>query len=66
MTPDEFCRWLQGFCELSGEKPTEKQWQAIVKHLESVYVKVTDKKDVKAAIEELRKLPRGPGPTRYC
>lgn len=66
MSPDEFCRWLQGFAELSeGEMPTQKQWTAIKKHLETVFVKVTDKDD-KALREAVTALRSHPGPTRIC
>jgi hypothetical protein len=41
VTPEEFCRWLQGFIELHGKPPTPKQWKAIKEHLQLVYVKVT-------------------------
>ena len=63
MTPDEFCRWLQGFCELSDSMPTDRQWASIKKHLQTVFVKVTDKPD-----EDLRAAVRAisHGPTRIC
>lgn len=41
MTPEQFCYWLQGFAELSGEQPTPEQWKAIREHLQTVYHKVT-------------------------
>lgn len=39
----EFCRWLQGFCELQEDNtpPTEKQWLLIKQHLQLVYNKET-------------------------
>lgn len=42
MDPIEFCRWLQGYAELGGEAPNEKQWEIIKEHLQLVFVKVTD------------------------
>jgi len=41
MTPEQFCYWLNGYCELTTEKPTEDQWKAIKEHLEQVFTKVT-------------------------
>jgi hypothetical protein len=33
MTPTNFCYWLQGFCEICGQKPSQKQWEIIKEHL---------------------------------
>ncbi len=45
MKPEEFCRWLQGFAELSDEgAPTHAQWKLIKEHLQLVYTKVTGSK----------------------
>lgn len=41
MTPEQFCYWLQGFVELSGQPPTEEQWVSINNHLKTVFRKVT-------------------------
>lgn len=41
MTPQEFSYWLQGFVELSGEIPTQNQWQVIKDHLALVFKKET-------------------------
>jgi len=40
-TPESFCYWLQGFSEIHGKKPTEKQWLIIQDHLKLVFNKVT-------------------------
>lgn len=66
MTPEAFCQWLQGHVELSeAEVPTKKQWALIKKHLQTVFVKVTDKPD-KELEDFIKRMPRGSGPTRYC
>lgn len=41
MKADEFCRWLQGFAELSANAPSDEQWKSIKEHLQLVFVKVT-------------------------
>ena len=50
MTPEQFCYWLQGFCELfpSQDKEWSKnwtpdiyQWNLIMLHLNTVMSKVT-------------------------
>lgn len=41
MTPEQFCYWLQGFCELNHCPPNEAQWQSIRDHLNTVFKKVT-------------------------
>lgn len=41
MTAQEFCYWLQGFCELGGTPPTPEQWRSIRDHLALVFNKVT-------------------------
>lgn len=42
MTPEQFCYWLQGFCEMNGGKePTTEQWNMINDHLRTVFFKVT-------------------------
>lgn len=41
MSEQQFCYWLQGFCELNNQQPTIEQWQAIREHLATVFVKVT-------------------------
>lgn len=41
MTPEQFCYWLQGFCELSEAAPTEEQWDMVKEHLNLVFDKVT-------------------------
>lgn len=41
MTPEQFCYWLAGYCELTTEPPTPEQWKAIKEHVESVFQKVT-------------------------
>ncbi len=39
MSEAEFCRWLQGFCELHGSPPTDQQWGVIKQHLQLCYLK---------------------------
>jgi hypothetical protein len=42
MTPEQFCYWLQGFAELSGDNPpTPEQWKSIREHIATVFKKVT-------------------------
>ena len=42
MTPEQFCYWLQGFVELSGDcLPTQEQWKSIREHMQTVFQKVT-------------------------
>jgi hypothetical protein len=42
MTPEQFCYWLQGRCELQPQNiPSEKEWPVIVAHLQTVFVKQT-------------------------
>lgn len=41
MTPEQFTYWLQGFTELTGDRPTESQWLAIKDHLKLVFNKIT-------------------------
>jgi hypothetical protein len=42
MKPRDFCYWLQGFSEISLDKPTGTQWRTIQRHLDAVFRKVTD------------------------
>lgn len=53
MTPENFTYWLQGFIELHGELPTQEQWDMIKKHLQIVFVKVTDKPVSEWGIDEI-------------
>lgn len=41
MKADEFCRWLQGFAELTEAAPSDAQWKSIREHLQLVFTKVT-------------------------
>lgn len=42
MEAQQFCYWLQGFAELSGDAmPTQEQWDSIREHLAAVFHKVT-------------------------
>jgi hypothetical protein len=34
LSTEQFCYWLQGFCELTDNAPTELQWRTIKQHLE--------------------------------
>lgn len=75
MSPDEFCRWLQGFAELNEAKPTDAQWKSIREHLQTVFVKVTPpvassserlKPDEKKVRELLEGLPRCSHDQKIC
>ena len=42
MTPEQFCYWLQGFFELSGQTSlTDEQVEMVKKHLQTVFINVT-------------------------
>ena len=42
MTAEQFCYWLQGFAELSGDAPpSPEQWQSIREHMQTVFHKIT-------------------------
>jgi hypothetical protein len=41
MTPEQFCYWLQGYCELNGRPPSQEEWESIKEHLQTVFKKVT-------------------------
>jgi hypothetical protein len=41
MKTQDFCYWLQGYVELTGEQPSPEQWAAIKEHLALVFNKVT-------------------------
>lgn len=63
MTPEEFCRWLQGFAELHGEPPNASQWNSIREHLQLLYQKKTS--DLKDLVDAVR-APRHETPGRIC
>lgn len=46
MTPEQFAYWLQGFTEISGKTPTEKEWGIIKDHLSLVFLKVTPNRNI--------------------
>jgi hypothetical protein len=37
MTSRDFVYWLQGFAEIHGNPPTDKQWEVIRNHLNLVF-----------------------------
>lgn len=37
MKPESFVYWLQGFAELTGERPSAAQWEVIKLHLQAVF-----------------------------
>ena len=41
MTPEQFCYWLQGRAELNSESPTAEEWAIIRRHLDAVFLNVT-------------------------
>lgn len=45
MSPEQFAYWLQGFAELQEQPPTAEQWKAIREHLQTVFVKLTPKRE---------------------
>lgn len=64
MTPEQFCYWLQGYCEINGkgQVPTVEAWRVIEEHVGLVFTKVTSKTnketqavDLAAISEELRR-----------
>lgn len=57
MSPEHFCVWLSGFCELFNEIPDQKQWNSIKEHLDLVFTKITSK-GPGDLIKELDKIQR--------
>jgi hypothetical protein len=51
MTSDFFCAWLQGYVEISGETPTDAQWEMIKEHLGLVFNKITTKPNDKEILK---------------
>lgn len=43
LSAESFTFWLQGFAEIHGGPPTDKQWEVIKEHLELVFTRVTVK-----------------------
>jgi hypothetical protein len=41
MTAEQFTYWLQGYAELTLDRPTSEQWASIREHLATVFNKVT-------------------------
>lgn len=41
MSPENFVYWLNGFVELTGEKPSDEQWKSIKYHLGLAMTKIT-------------------------
>ena len=70
MTPEQFCYWMQGFCELNCEPPTKEQWQSIKDHLGIVFDKVTPetpfKVDMEAIAQTIKSSPRPSTPRKFC
>lgn len=46
MTPEQFTYWLQGFVEIGGGQPTNRQWEIIKDHLNLVFNKVTPNRNI--------------------
>ena len=59
MTAEQFAYWMQGFAEMTAERPTAEQWQSIKDHLQTVFVKVTPPVGAKPLVPplDLSKLP---------
>ena len=63
MTPEQFAYWMQGFAEISGEAPTAAQWRVIKDHLETVFQKVTPRRnDQTIAPQDWARFVRPNGP----
>ncbi len=45
MNEREFCYWLQGYSEISGETPSKEEWMVIKEHLSLVFTKITPPKE---------------------
>ena len=41
---NQFCYWLQGFAEISGDVPTHAEWKTIKEHLATCFTKITPPK----------------------
>jgi hypothetical protein len=69
MTPEQFCYWLQGYVEITGQEPTIEQWQIIKDHLQTVFNKVTPNRNligddpitISPSIRPLETTPNGTG-----
>lgn len=60
LSSEKFCYWLQGFIELNGAPPNEKQWLQIKEHLEMVFdhaVQAPDPKENKMPVFEEHNFP---------
>lgn len=77
MTTDNFCYWIQGFVELTDgqDRPNEKQWKMIKRHLDLVFDNITAEPEAKIVklvpklkpLEiDLEKLLDRVGGRRYC
>lgn len=61
MRTSEFCYWLQGYFELSGDKAlNERKVEVIKRHLNLVFVHDLDPKQIK---EKLQMMHDGPEPS---
>jgi len=53
MTPENFSYWLQWYCEICGDRPTEEQWKVITDHVKLAFLKVTpDRSKAAESIDE--------------
>jgi len=66
MKPSEFCYWLQGFYEISGEsKMTKEQGDMVKRHLALVFKHELDSPDPSGELQAIHDgeqsvLPEGP------
>lgn len=60
MTPEQFAYWMQGFVEITGERPTKQQWKMIKEHLGLCFTKVTP---FPGGVGFVRRTPHGLGVT---
>jgi hypothetical protein len=75
VSPQDFAYWLQGYAEFHEGLPSEKQWQMIKDHLQTVFNKVTPDRgkggggsgqDNKLAEELLKRRSHWPRTTTIC
>ncbi len=60
MTPKEYCIWLQGFLEATGNNLSEAQVQTVKTRLDSIFEHVAEKPKTQAPEEVLPFIPVEP------
>lgn len=62
LSPERFCFWLQGFCELQETAPTPLQWERIKGHLSMVFEKAPlTAQELGKALREIEREERRAG-----